>query len=1323
MDHTPDSKRIYEGPSMKDQHKTKKQLLEEVEALHNQLVKLKKGKRKHKEVENALKKSEERYRRLVEGSPVIVWSLSDKCGTLFVSSRVKSILGYSPDFLYEKPWLWNKSIHPDDQYAVAQSIKDFATGKDLNVEYRIKDSSGNWRWFHDRSIGKRTEDEATVIEGISIDITERKQAEDKIRESKQLLEKTFAGLRDALLVIDGNTLKILDCNPAASDIFGYDRNEMIGQSVKVLHVDKKTNEEFRSHLFAAVETKGYLSWFEFKMKRKDGVIFPTEHNVMLIEDEQGNRIRWVSMVRDITERKRAEEELRRSEERMKSIFRAAPIGIGVVTNRVLMDVNARICEMTGYSREELVGSSARVLYPTQDDFDYVGREKYGQIAEKGMGSVETRWIKKDGTIIDVLLSSTPIDPSDLSHGVTFTALDITERKRAEQALRESEERFRLAFENANTGVCLVDLDGNLTRVNNKMCETFGYTKEELERMTVNDIAHPEDIDKSPEFIQKTLRGEIDRSMFEKRYLHKKGHVVTCQVSSSLVRGANGSPLYFISHVHDITDRKQAEAHIRESQQRFQGLVETLSDWIWEVDQNGIYTYVSPKVKDLLGYDPEEVLGKTPFDLMEPEEAERVKDAFESLLSTRQPLVALENVNRHKDGHMVMIETSGIPFFDAEGRFKGYRGVDRDITGRKQTEEALKERQETIKAIIETSQDWIWAIDHHGMHTYSNPAIERILGYGPEEIVGRSSLDVMHEDDKKMVESILRDSEEKRCGWNNLLLRWRHKNGTYRYLESNAVPILNAKGDLVGFQGVDRDITERKKAEEALQKEREISLSILENAPYGVALIDKGGEYVYINPEFTNITGYALQDIPTGKDWFQKAFSNPKDRERMIQVWKKDRSKGNMINREFSINRKDGKTNEIETRSTFLRDGRAVMVLHDTTEQKRAEEEMKSLQEQLRQSQKMEAIGRLAGGIAHDFNNLLTIIKGYSQLSLIELKEDTPLKGNIEHIHTATDRAADLVRQLLAFSRRQILEMKAWDLNTILTNLQNMLRRLIGEDIKLTTILAEDLGRVKTDLGWIEQAIMNLVVNARDAMPSGGKLTIETGNAVLDEAYVSGRVGVKPGRYVMFSVSDTGVGMTPEVRERLFEPFFSTKEKDKGTGLGLSTVYGIVKQSDGDIWVYSEPGKGSTFKIYLPRVDEPPEQLREKVSGDELLRGSETILLVEDEEEVRKLAVRVLERQGYKVLAARDGDEALLICEGHQDPIHLMLTDVVMPGMNGYELAERLESLHPRMKVLYMSGYTDNAIVLHGVLVEGVNYIQKPFTVDALTKKVREVLEQ
>ena len=401
----------------------------------------------------------------------------------------------------------------------------------------------------------------------------------------------------------------------------------------------------------------------------------------------------------------------------------------------------------------------------------------------------------------------------------------------------------------------------------------------------------------------------------------------------------------------------------------------------------------------------------------------------------------------------------------------------------------------------------------------------------------------------------------------------------------------------------------------------------------------------------------------------------------------------------------------------------VRAIRYAIERKRTEEEMTSLQEQLRQSQKMEAIGSLAGGIAHDFNNLLTIIKGYSQLSLLEIKEETPLWENIKEVQKATERASGLIRQLLAFSRRQILEMKVIDLNSLLLNLDKMFRRVIGEDIKLVTILVQGGARVKVDPGQIEQVIMNLAVNARDAMPNGGKLTIMTANVELDEEYSRTHVSVTPGRYVMLSVSDTGVGMTQEVRDRVFEPFFTTKEKGKGTGLGLSMVYGIVKQCGGNIWVYSEPGQGTTFKIYLPRVDEPLEELGGKVRKGKLPRGSETILVVEDEADVRKLAVRTLEKQGYRVLEASDGDKVLHLFEKQKEPIHLILTDVIMPRMNGSELTDSLKSLHPKMKVLYMSGYTDNAIVHRGILGDGINFIQKPFSLDGLSRKVREVLDK
>jgi signal transduction histidine kinase len=389
----------------------------------------------------------------------------------------------------------------------------------------------------------------------------------------------------------------------------------------------------------------------------------------------------------------------------------------------------------------------------------------------------------------------------------------------------------------------------------------------------------------------------------------------------------------------------------------------------------------------------------------------------------------------------------------------------------------------------------------------------------------------------------------------------------------------------------------------------------------------------------------------------------------------------------------------------------------------AEQERAALQEQLRQSQKMEAIGKLAGGVAHDFNNLLTVIQGYGELILNSVDQNSPLRQDVQEIINASERASSLTRQLLAFSRKQVLQPKVLDLNTHVSNMDKMLRRMIGEDIELVTLLAENLGRIKADPGQIEQVILNLALNAKDAMLKGGKLTIETANVKLDESYAHSHIGVTPGHYVMLSVSDNGVGMTPEIKERIFEPFFTTKEKGKGTGLGLSTVYGIIQQSGGNVWVYSEPGVGTTFKIYLPVIEEGRDSIQSLAVSTKPLQGSETILLVEDEEMVRKLACTVLQKYGYTVLEAPNGEEALRIVQGQNgNPIHLMVTDVVMPGMSGRQLADRLGSLWPEMKVLYMSGYTDNAIVHHGVLDPGIAYIQKPFAPNALTSKVREILD-
>lgn len=417
---------------------------------------------------------------------------------------------------------------------------------------------------------------------------------------------------------------------------------------------------------------------------------------------------------------------------------------------------------------------------------------------------------------------------------------------------------------------------------------------------------------------------------------------------------------------------------------------------------------------------------------------------------------------------------------------------------------------------------------------------------------------------------------------------------------------------------------------------------------------------------------------------------------------------------------DGSVGWFELRFVPAPEGVCILSL-DITEEKRAVARLRRTEEQLRQAQKMEAIGRLAGGVAHDFNNLLSIILSYGEMALRDLKPSEPMRADLQEITNAGRRASDLTRQLLMFSRQRVVEPKVLNLNDVLASMDKMLQRILGADVDLVSRPAQSLGKVRVDSSGIEQVIMNLVVNARDAMPTGGKLTMETGNVVLDESYTRDHFGATPGPHVMLAVSDTGSGMDKTTLARIFEPFFTTKPVGKGTGLGLSTVFGIVQQSGGNIWVYSEPGKGTTFKVYLPTVDAEVDEVVEVARpGD--LRGTETVLLVEDDDQVRTVAASILRKNGYYVIDARNAGEALLVAEKHPTKIHLLLTDVVMPQMSGPELAKRLASARPDMRVLCMSGYTDDSIVRHGVIEAHLAYLQKPFTPDSLARKVRQVLD-
>jgi PAS domain S-box-containing protein len=546
-----------------------------------------------------------------------------------------------------------------------------------------------------------------------------------------------------------------------------------------------------------------------------------------------------------------------------------------------------------------------------------------------------------------------------------------------------------------------------------------------------------------------------------------------------------------------------------------------------------------------------------------------------------------------------------------------------------------------------------------------------------------------------------------------------------YTESDLRLAERVGNQIAGAIANARLYVERKQMGDALRKSEERFRDLYDHAPLGYHEYDAEGRITNVNRTDLEMLGYTAEEM-IGHPMWEFNIEGETAREQILAKLAGTLLPGRNLERLYR--KKDGTTIPvlIEDRLILDEKGRISGIrctIQDITARKQVEDERESLKEQLRQSQKMEAIGKLAGGVAHDFNNLLTVIQGYGELLLNSLDQGSRLRQDVQEIMHASERASSLTRQLLAFSRKQVLQPKVLDLNAHVSNMDKMLRRMIGEDIELVTLLAEDLGRIKADPGQIEQAILNLAVNAKDAMLNGGKLTIETANVKLDENYARSRIGVIPGDYVMLSMSDTGGGMAPETKERIFEPFFTTKEKGKGTGLGLSTVYGIVQQSGGNIWVYSEPGLGTTFKIYLPRIEEGTESLRPAAVPTKSLQGSETVLLVEDEEMVRKLACTVLEKNGYTVLEASNGDEALDVVQGRNgNPIHLVVTDVVMPGMSGRQLADRLVSLRPELKVLYMSGYTDNAIVHHGVLDPGIAYIQKPFTPDALASKVREILD-
>ncbi|MCK9377416.1 MAG: PAS domain S-box protein [Syntrophobacterales bacterium] len=998
------------------------------------------------------------------------------------------------------------------------------------------------------------------------------------------------------------------------------------------------------------------------------------------------------------ELRRSQSELEAASQKYVDFYDFAPVGfLTLERNGLIKEINLTAAGLLGKTREKLVNTLLR-FYIVPQDLDLFRRYLRRVFQAPEEQHCEARLKRQTGEFyarLDGIIGNDSAGGKVCRISIT----DISDLKQAEQKLRESETLFASFLGHLPSVAVIRDLEGRYLFANQAWEEAFGKVRSEWLGKTTEDLWPQKVAEKFKEQDKLVIRTrEPLRTLGTLRHPDGLHHWISYRFP---ILDPEGSPILIGLNAMDITE------HI-ETKKRLEHLLGSSPAAIYSLDlkDKPSVSYMSENIEALLGWEAPNFLEDPSFwfDHVHPEDLPGLPNLLE--LPATSAHLTKEYRFLARDGTYHWMHDEINLRRDDAGNAVEASGAWMDITSRKQMEQELEATNNRLRTLIQSSPLPIAAVDRDGRITMWNPAAQRTFGWEEQEVLGQPNPIIPPGYEGEFRQLMTRElAGESLTG---LELRRQRKDGSFLDVRLFSAPLYNAQGEIIEVMGVMEDITARKEAEATLMRERQRFFSLLDMLPAFVALVAPDHTLPFVNRQFREIFGDPGDRTCHG---LISGTQEPCEGCQTLSVFDTHQPV------EWEWTHPQGRIFQIYDYPFADIDG-SPMILElgiDISERK-------ALETQLMQAQKMEAVGRLAGGVAHDFNNLLMAIMGYGELIRTGLAKNDPHYGYLEDILKAAERAASLTQQLLAFSRRQMMQPQVLNLNRVVADLEKMLRRLIEEHIDLQIIADPELGVVKADPGQIGQIILNLAVNARDAMPRGGQLILKTGNVEFAAPHNCHFEKTPPGGYVMLEVSDSGEGLDEETLSHIFEPFFTTKEPGRGTGLGLPMVYGVVKQNGGYVDVDSLPGQGTTFRIYLPRLEAPVEEPREKTPLAEKLEGSETVLVVEDEAALRTLLCRVLRMFGYEVLEARHGGEALLICERHRGPIHILVTDIVMPQMNGRDLVDRLTPLHPEMKVFYMTGYADQDLAPYGVLDQPKMIIPKPFRPLDLVKKIREFMD-